>query len=135
VALFQPGAVTSFEVEIPVLSLKSDKDGLDKRMYKALRSDEHRSIVLRVDRYAVEPPYGAVTPLKVTGTLTVAGVERPVELTLETQLTPDGLAVAGQQRLLMTDFGIKPPSFMLGTLKTRNEIAIRFSLLFALSHS
>ena len=42
-------------------------------------------------------------------------------------MTPEGLAVAGRQELLMTDFGIKPPSFMLGTLKTHNRIAVRFA--------
>jgi hypothetical protein len=28
----------------------------------------------------------------------------------------------------MTDFGIKPPSFMFGTLKVGNEIKVRFNL-------
>jgi hypothetical protein len=28
----------------------------------------------------------------------------------------------------MTDFGIKPPSFMFGTLKVGNEVTVKFNL-------
>ena len=40
-----PGAVRAFEVAIPVTSLKSEKKALDKNMYKALRSEDHETIV------------------------------------------------------------------------------------------
>jgi hypothetical protein len=41
----------------------------------------------------------------------------------------DGKATAqGEQDVLMTDFGIKPPSFMFGTLKVGNEIKVKFNL-------
>lgn len=42
---------------------------------------------------------------------------------VKTDRGPDGNAkAAGTQSLLMTDFGIKPPVFMLGTLRTGNKI-------------
>jgi hypothetical protein len=31
--------------------------------------------------------------------------------------------------MLMTDFGIKPPVALLGTLRTRNKISISFNVL------
>jgi len=43
--------------------------------------------------------------------------------------TSDGKAVAeGEQTLLLTDFGITPPSFMFGTLKVGNEVKVKFTL-------
>lgn len=133
--LLRPRAVTSFEVRIPVRSLKSTKDGLNKNMYKALKADQHPNIEFRVADYAVASSVGEVTPITVKGTLVVAGIERETELALETQVTPEGLSVTGGKELLMTDFGIKPPSFMLGALKTDNKVVIRFSLLFTRSES
>jgi polyisoprenoid-binding protein YceI len=134
--VLQPGAVKTFELHIPVASLKSEKEGLNKNMYKALKSDKNPEIVLNVEQYEVgtADPTGS-TPLKVAGTLTVAGVTKPVALTLATRVTPDGLAVDGHQDLLMTDFGIDPPKFMLGTLKTDNKVVITFSLVFGLARS
>jgi polyisoprenoid-binding protein YceI len=133
--VLQPGSVKTFELHIPVASLKSEKEALDKNMYKALKADKNPEIVLNVERYEVGAPREGGTPLKVAGTLTVAGVVRPIELALDTRVTPDGLAVDGRQDLLMTDFGVDPPKFMLGTLKTHNKIVIHFSLVFALARS
>ena len=35
----------------------------------------------------------------------------------------------GELPLLMTDFGVKPPTAMFGTLRTDNKITVKFSLL------
>ena len=30
--------------------------------------------------------------------------------------------------LLMSDYGIKPPTMMLGTMRTKNEVLVKFDL-------
>jgi hypothetical protein len=41
----------------------------------------------------------------------------------------DGKATAqAEQEILMTDFGIEPPSFMFGRLKVGNEVKVKFNL-------
>lgn len=35
----------------------------------------------------------------------------------------------GSLKILMTDFGIKPPVALLGTLRTKNEIQVSFKVL------
>jgi hypothetical protein len=43
---------------------------------------------------------------------------------------PDGSVKAeGEVPLLMTDFGVTPPTALLGTLRTDNKITVKFSLL------
>jgi polyisoprenoid-binding protein YceI len=132
-AVLRPEAVKSFEVRIPVKSLKSDKEGLDKNMYKALKAEQHPAITFQVRSYQIGAMNDGVLPIKVAGALSVAGVEREAEVKLETRATEEGLSVTGEKELLMTDFGINPPKFMLGTLKTDNRIVIRFSLVLGLS--
>lgn len=130
-SILQPGSVRTFEVSIPVASLKAEKEGLEKNMRKSLKSEQFPAIQFRMASYVIGTAAGEVTPIDVTGVLTVAGVERTVTLNLKARPSREGLAVDGQRDLLMTDFGIKPPKFLMGTLKTDNRVNIRFSLIFA----
>ena len=120
-AATKAGTLTAFEVSIPAATLVSGKDGLDKNMYKALKTPEHPDITFRL--LALEHPAGA---LKATGVLKIAGVERQVTIDLTTQLQDGTLKVTGELALLMTDFGITPPKAMLGMLKTDPKVTVTF---------
>jgi hypothetical protein len=133
VALLKPQTVSLFEVRIPVMSLKSGKDGLDKNMYKALKAEKSPEITFSARGYEAGAPTASGVPIRVRGVLTVAGVDRDIELSLLAREKDGMLSVEGERDLLMTEFGIEPPKFMLGTLKTDNRIVIRFSLVFALA--
>jgi len=50
-------------------------------------------------------------------------------VTANCHANPDGsIACSGSQQIKMTDYQIKPPSFMLGALKTGDALTINFSL-------
>jgi polyisoprenoid-binding protein YceI len=67
----------------------------------------------------------------VSGSVTVAGVTRPIALDLFTRRRADGTREAvGVVPLLMTDFGVTPPRAMLGLIRARDELRIRFDLVF-----
>ena len=121
-SMLTPGAIDALEIAIPAASLTSPREGLDKNMHKALKVGEHADIVFRLAR--VEALDGGAA--KLTGTLTVAGVERDVTIDVRTARTAAGLVVSGQTTLLMTDFGIKPPTAMLGMLKTDPKVTVAF---------
>jgi hypothetical protein len=119
----RPGGLEGFEVVIAAGSLSSPKDGLDKNMHKALKVQEHPEITFRLTRLDA-----GIAPdrLKALGMLQIAGVEREVTLDLLTERKDAGLTVKGELRLLMTDFGIKPPTAMLGMLKTDPKVTVTF---------
>ena len=52
------------------------------------------------------------------------GVEREIALDITTERKLSTLSVQGQVQLLMTDFGIKPPTAMLGMLKTDPKVTV-----------
>lgn len=131
--LLQPDGLTGFELQIPVSSFTSDKDGLTKQMLKALKAEKHPMITFRLKGYAVEPSAGGGITVKPTGTLTVAGVERPIDLLLEVKKNAGSLQVAGSRELLMTEFGIKPPTMFMGMLKTHDKVTIAFAFQLALA--
>src|SRR5687768_7876145 len=101
--LFQPGAVKSFELSVPVEGLWSGKAGLDKNMREALKAAEHPVIrfrLLRLEQPLDDAPrlsgeeaptniprtksagvharMGETFLVKAQGTLSVAGQERDV---------------------------------------------------------
>jgi hypothetical protein len=61
--------------------------------------------------------------------LQVAGVEREVALDITTERKGSTLCVHGQVQLLMTDFGIKAPTAMLGMLKTDPKVSVAFDVV------
>ena len=124
--VLKPGAVETFEIAIPAATLTSPREGLDKNMHKALLVKEHQDITFRLLRF--EPRAGTPDALRAIGVLKVAGVEREVTLDISTERKGSTLSVQGQVQLLMTDFGIKPPTAMLGMLKTDPKVSVAFEV-------
>ena len=127
-AVQKPGGLQAFEITIPAESLKSSKDGLDKNMYKALKTKEHADITFRLARMEGTP--GA---LKAIGTLRIAGVDREVTLPLKTVRKGPALGVTGELDVLMTDYGIAPPKAMMGMVKADPKIKVTFEVLLGVA--
>lgn len=124
----KPGGLVAFDLAIKAESLKSNKDGLDKNMYKALKTKEHPVITFSLKRME-----GAPGALKAVGVLQVAGVEREVTLPLTTIRKGEALGVAGRIDVLMTDHGITPPKAMMGMVKADPKIIVSFDILLAVA--
>lgn len=120
--------VQAVTLSLPVTTLKSGKGGLDKNTYKALNAEQHPTITFRMTSYSAVPSASAARAT-VKGLLTVNGVEK--EVTLDATITGDaksGLKAIGTTKFLMTDFGVKPVTALLGTIRTGNEVTIEFAL-------
>ena len=124
--LAAPGAVKSIVLTIPVEGMKSEKDGLDKNMYKALKAATHPNIVFRL-----RSAEAGATPseFRVEGDLELAGQRQPIEMIVRASECPEGIVLEGSKALLMSSYGIKPPSMFLGTLKTNDQVVIDFRLV------
>ena len=65
----------------------------------------------------------------ITGLLTVNGVEK--EVTADATMTADGnggLRAVGASAMKMTDFGVKPVTALMGTIRTADAITVKFDL-------
>ena len=120
--------VESVTLSLPVTSLKSGKGGLDKNLYKALKADQNPTIIFVMKTYNATPEGDAYQAV-ITGLLTVNGVEK--EVTAEATMTSDGkggLKAVGTAAMKMTDFGVKPVTALLGTIRTGDAITVKFDL-------
>jgi hypothetical protein len=131
--LVDHNGIKTLDVRIAVAKLTSGEGGLDDNMRKALDADKHPEIRFQMDSYQASRAgtagsAGVDLSLAIKGRLQIAGVEKPIEL--EAAATHDGTAlhVTGVKQLLMTDYGIKKPTFMLGMMSVSDPIAVHFDL-------
>lgn len=124
-----PGALETFEISIPAVTLSSPKEGIDKTMHKALKVAEHPDIKFRLSRLEGAGSAGA---FRGVGMLEIAGLAREVALDLKTVESGSTLTVKGGLQLLMTDYGVTPPKAMLGMLKTDPKVTVTFETVLAL---
>jgi YceI-like domain len=125
-----PQSLTQLDLVIPVHNLKSGESLLDSRAYSAMKADKFGTITFTSTSAVIVPGQKNQFQVKSTGNMTIAGVSQPVILTVACQVNADGsITCNGSQQLKMTDYQIKPPSFMLGALKTGDLLNINFSLI------
>ena len=125
-----PKVLKRVEVKVPVKSLKCGHGGMDDNLYKALKADDDTGHQLHPGdvRRRARRDRGAFT-LKTNGTLAIAGKENKLTMDVVAMRLPDGTVKAtGVVPIKMTDFGIKPPTAMFGTLRTGDEVKVNFAL-------
>lgn len=119
-------------VKIETKSLKSTKnsDIMDTRTYSTLKADKYPNISYVFVKVMNVQRSGAETIMTVNGNLTIAGVTKPTDLVLRIKSLPNGdLEVKGSRKILMSNHGVKPPSFMLGAMKVGDEINITYDII------
>jgi len=122
--------IVSVQVVIPVKSLKCGGE-LEGNMYKTLHATEFPYVIYKLTSYdlvaesVAASKFSAVTQ----GELTIAGKANPIRMTIDAARGSDGIVSAtAAQALKMSAFGIKPPTFMLGTLRVGDQLQVKFTL-------
>jgi polyisoprenoid-binding protein YceI len=123
-------AVKRAVLTIPVAQLDCRNGTMNEHMRKALKTNDNKTIQYRVTTWDVTPRGDDSASVKTSGTLALAGAEKPISV----ELTAKRGAAAtwhlrGSKTIQMTEWGVKPPSLMLGTMKVRDPVTIRFDLV------
>jgi hypothetical protein len=127
--------LSSIWITMIVRSIKSDMGmTMDNKTYKALKAEADPEITFRLGAPVTVPPaHGKRQPIALVGQLTLAGVTRPTTLWInDLDIGPDSMRFVGEQSIKMTDFGVKPPSALFGTLKAGPVLTINFKTLFTI---
>lgn len=122
--------IPALTVRIPVTSIKSEKGKImDNKTYKALQSDDHPNITFKLQDLPTIDTNANEVNLTAKGLLTIAGKTKTVQLKAKAKADGNGgFHFTGSKALKMTDFGIDPPTALLGTLKTGDDITIAYTL-------
>jgi hypothetical protein len=120
------------EVVIPVRAFDCGVRQMNRDMYEALKGRAHPAVRFALRRAELLASDGRSewTPVRVWGTITLAGEERPVTVTARGQRLADGrVRIQGRHALRMTDFNIEPPTGLLGLVRAHDDIVVRFDLV------
>lgn len=125
------GLVQRVSVQVAVRDLKCGNRKMEKDLYRALKAEDASTPTYILATFSAVPgtPRNGMT-VDTEGTLSVAGVERPsrARITLE-RLTDGTVKARGAVPLLMTDFGVKPPTGLFGLVRSKNEVTVKFELI------
>jgi len=128
--LAEPGApaadlVANASLTVPVASLDCRNGTMNDHMQKALKAKTNPQISWRMTSYRVD---GANVVMN--GKLSIAGKENPIELTATGSAESNGtIRVKGSKEFKMTEFGVKPPSLMMGTMKVKDAVKVSFDFV------
>jgi polyisoprenoid-binding protein YceI len=124
-------SITSMNFSLAVQDLKSGESGLDKNAYKALKSAQYKDILYKLISAKVVSGKANQYLLKTQGILTIAGVAKEVAMDVNCTVNADAtLTFKGSYKLEMTDYNVKPPTFMLGAMKTGDAITLDYTLVY-----
>ena len=120
--------IDALTVTLLAESVKSEKKSMDKVAYETLKTDKNKNIkyVLKSAEKVNE------TTWELTGTYTIAGVSKVYKTSVKTTVTKEGLNLQGTNKITFSDFGMKSPTAMLGTIRTGQDLTIKFNLNFNL---
>ena len=122
----------SGHLAVQVNTISTGSDSRDKDMYKALAADRHPTIYFAIQTVeAPSFPLGVAEHtdilLTIQGRLSIAGVERVKRFSGRVRMKQGRLWVRGESRFKMTDFGIRPPQYLL--FRVKDEVGVGFDVL------
>lgn len=123
-------AFSGLSFVIPAESLKSGHDQMDKNTYKALNTTQNPNISFVLTSATVTPAGANTYHFKGVGKLTIAGTTVLTDLVATVKYNPadKSFTCSGVKKFKMTQYNVKPPTVMMGAIKTGDEVSISYSL-------
>lgn len=124
--------ISNGSVNVATKSIKSTKNSgiMDNRTHETLKADKFPNITYTVTKVGSVQQSGSEATVTINGNLNIGGTSKPTDLVVKMKVLPNGdIEVKGTRKLLMSTYGIKPPSFMLGALKVGDEVNLDFSAI------
>jgi polyisoprenoid-binding protein YceI len=119
-------AIQDLSLNIPVKSIKSGKGKMDELTYEAFDEPNHPSIKFKLQSIGETTDGETIA----NGELTMAGTTKKVSVKGKAQVESDRVIISGSHPIDMTEFGITPPTAMLGSIKVGKDVVIEFNIVF-----
>ncbi|MCH7412218.1 YceI family protein [Belliella sp. R4-6] len=117
--------ITNVTIIMPAESIKSGKGGMDRNAYAALNTKNHKEVKFNLKELVAKgSSYEAI------GDFTIAGVTKAAKFPVTATISGEKVTVKGKHDFKLTDYSIDPPTALMGTVKTGNEVSIHFNVTF-----
>ncbi len=118
--------ISSLKVLLPVRSLESGNNRMDRTAYDAIDADDHEYVEFKLSGVRNISP----DRVTATGQLTIAGEIREVTLRANYSVNGNSVQFEGEHQIKFSQFDVRPPRAMLGTIRTGDELDIYFKANF-----
>jgi polyisoprenoid-binding protein YceI len=117
-------------VSVPVADLKCGRDQMDRSLRAALKADHSTRVAYIVATFGALSAESADSSIVHTaGTVTLAERTNSVRMDLITMRRVEGgVAAEGELPILMSDYGVKPPTAMFGLVRAADRVVVKFAL-------
>jgi len=123
--------IEAITLTIEAEGLKSGKNAMDKNTFKALNTDDYKTILFQLAEVKnVTNKESGKFEVSTLGDLTISGVKKRIPLNFHISITGSTVTLTGEKSIKMTDFNVDPPKALFGTITTGDELTIKFSTLF-----
>ena len=124
-------SIKNLDFAVEVEQLKSGKSGMDNNTFKALNSKTYKTINYKLVSVTkiTETSAGNFT-VETQGDLTISGVTKRINQTFTVKLVGKKAIFSGKTKIDMTVYGVKPPTALMGTIKTGKEVTIDFKVTY-----
>ena len=120
-------AVNGVEVVVPAAKLDCKNGTMNEHLMKAIKGKDAPVITFKLASYELAKA-AAGTTIDMKGTLSLGGVTKPVTVQATAKAEAGALKVTGVYPLKMTEWSLKPPSLMMGTMKVNENVKVNFDL-------
>jgi polyisoprenoid-binding protein YceI len=121
--------IQDISITIGVTTLDSDNRTMNKKTYDALKNDQHPNIYYKFNKVKSMKSIGNNKfEVVLNGTLNIAGTSKSIDILITLLAENNTISLKGEKPMKMSDFNVEPPTALLGTLKTGNDITIEFNL-------
>lgn len=123
-------AINSLHIEIPIKAIKSSHGSImDGKTQDALKAEKYPNITFDLTKVNSLTNAGGRYDIRTSGNLTISGVTRLIELVVTGKVQPDGsVRFEGSKKIKMTDHKVSPPTALMGTMKTGDEVTVSFGV-------
>lgn len=123
--------INVINVKIPVSSLKSGKGIMDDKTSDAFEAKKFPNIVFQLTDVVLTKVTEKESEVTLTGTLTMHGESKKISIKSMAKITKTGdYQFKGSAILKMTEFKMKPPTAVMGTIKTGDAVTVKFDVTF-----
>ncbi|MBN2213488.1 MAG: YceI family protein [Bacteroidales bacterium] len=110
-------------------AISSPHSIMENKTRSALKAEEYPEIRFRTTTPVRIMTEGGSFSGTAKGELFIAGKTRVISLPFSGRTLPDNtISITGAKEIDMTEFGITPPTAMLGAIKTGKDVKIRFEI-------
>ena len=118
-------AIQDINVTMKIETIKSGKSGMDKKAYDAMKSGKYPN-----STFELTSAKKSGSTWSLSGYFTFAGKKKAVNLSVKESTSGGVVNLSGSHTFNLTDYGIEPPTALMGTIKTGNQVTVKFNVKF-----